>query len=749
MKKVFLILFLMFSVTAFSQIETEASNITIDCGEDNAMQNWLDSNGGATALANCGTVTWSNDFLGITDLCDAEITVTFTASNSCGDFQTLATLTIQDTQAPTIISFPSDITLECGSDDTLPELVAEDNCSSNITISFFEDISDGSCLGEEIIMRTWTVSDDCGNITTHLQTISFADYTPPSIITSALDESVSCDGSGNVSELNNWLSSNGGAIASDTCSTISWSNDFTVLDSDCSETVSATVTFLATDDCGNTSSTTATFTIEVDLNDCPPNGTFTSQAEIDAFPINYPNCTVFDESIGWLDISGSDIVDLTPLAGLTQVFQIFIHDTFLLTDLDGLQNIASTSEDYGPFVIIQDNQSLSDISALGNLVVTGTDGNGGIGIRRNPVLSSLNGLQGFATNVGFVDIQDNDSLINLNGLNNVLGADDLEIKDNDLLQNLTGLFAFSGSGSFEIGDNDQLESLEGVEALSYANSIRITNNSILSNISAMESAQIYSILTIENNPNLNICNYSNICAAIADSQIVTTINNNAPGCNSTAEVAFECNILPINDECDDAINLELGEIVQAYNELATQSSQIPSCNDSANRVDVWFSFSTTDSGLYDIVVEGGTYNLQLWEGDCNSLTQVADACGINQLLDANLEYNTDYYIQVWSDGTNRATGLFDIAVYNTTLSVEDNEFSDFELYPNPVNSIVNFKANNSVENITVYNALGQNVMTVTPKVSQGVLDVSQLSDGLYFMKVRINNKVSTFKVLKN
>ena len=78
----------------------------------------------------------------------------------------------------------------------------------------------------------------------------------------AMDATVECDGAGNAADLDGWLASNGGAMASDACSDVTWSNDFDALSDDCGATGMATVTFTATDDCGNSSSTTATFTIE-------------------------------------------------------------------------------------------------------------------------------------------------------------------------------------------------------------------------------------------------------------------------------------------------------------------------------------------------------------------------------------------------------------------------------------------------------------------------------------------------------
>ena len=77
----------------------------------------------------------------------------------------------------------------------------------------------------------------------------------------AQDLTVNCDGQGNTTALSQWLSSNGGASASDICSGVSWTNDYSGLSDGCGATGTARVTFTATDSCGNNTSTTATFTI--------------------------------------------------------------------------------------------------------------------------------------------------------------------------------------------------------------------------------------------------------------------------------------------------------------------------------------------------------------------------------------------------------------------------------------------------------------------------------------------------------
>ena len=58
-------------------------------------------------------------------------------------------------------------------------------------------------------------------------TFTIEDNTAPSIDTEASDLTVECDGAGNSADLQSWLDSHGGALASDVCSEVTWSNNFT------------------------------------------------------------------------------------------------------------------------------------------------------------------------------------------------------------------------------------------------------------------------------------------------------------------------------------------------------------------------------------------------------------------------------------------------------------------------------------------------------------------------------------------
>ncbi|PID68024.1 MAG: hypothetical protein CR968_03705 [Flavobacteriia bacterium] len=83
-----------------------------------------------------------------------------------------------------------------------------------------------------------------------------------------------------------------------------------------------------------------------------------------------------------------------------------------------------------------------------------------------------------------------------------------------------------------------------------------------------------------------------------------------------------------------------------------------------------------------------------------------------------------------------------------TGSLEDLQALGFTYYPNPVNDVLNLKADVSINEISVSNLLGQEVYRSTPNMLQQTVDFSNLETGVYMVSVSIDGNEGTFKIVK-
>lgn len=83
------------------------------------------------------------------------------------------------------------------------------------------------------------------------------------------------------------------------------------------------------------------------------------------------------------------------------------------------------------------------------------------------------------------------------------------------------------------------------------------------------------------------------------------------------------------------------------------------------------------------------------------------------------------------------------------LGVENHELSQFTAYPNPTTGILTIESQEKIESVQVYNLLGQQVMSQPIGTSNTQIDLSGLQRGVYLLKAKIEDKVETFKVIKN
>ena len=114
------------------------------------------------------------------------------------------------------------------------------------------------------------------------------------------------------------------------------------------------------------------------------------------------------------------------------------------------------------------------------------------------------------------------------------------------------------------------------------------------------------------------------------------------------------------------------------------------------------------------------------------------------------EFTTDLTtlreIKVVGDGTI----YFDNWYFHgtATASIDKNNLSNVSLYPSPAQNELTISAENTIQNVTVYNVLGRKVQSFNVNATSKKLDVSFLSTGIYILKYTANNVVGSMKFIK-
>lgn len=302
---------------------------------------------------------------------------------------------------------------------------------------------------------------------------------------------------------------------------------------------------------------------------CLPEGiTFSTQAQIDNFHIDFPGCTVIEGNVNiW---GGSNnITNLNGLSVLTAIDGwLWIEINPFLGSLTGLDNVTSI----GGYLYIRYNASLTDLTGLDNVTSIG----GQVNINSNSSLTSLTGL-GNVTTIGSYLMIWACNITDLSGLDNVTTVGgDLDIHANDMLTSLTGLENLTTVGlNIWIDDNDLLTNLSGLENLTSAGgglfieynetltdltpllnlstldgTLRVKNNLLLTELTGLDNIDPESILhlSIYDNPLLPMCEVQSVCDYLASPNGITDIHDNAPGCNSAEEIEALCPACPENIE---------------------------------------------------------------------------------------------------------------------------------------------------------------------------------------------------------
>ena len=242
--------------------------------------------GTPTTADDCSAVTLTQNITGGGNCPDGYTTsVMWTATDACGNSSTaMQTITVTEQQddPELTVTPPADFQAECT--DDLPEsnVTATTTCADGvINIDQSEEVTETICAGSFTLVRTFVVSDNCGNSETVTQTITVTDTTPPVFTDVPASADVMCDA---------YPDGFGPAPnASDACSDVTVTFEDELAPYICDADFNITRTWTAVDACGNSTSVSQTLTVWPDLE--PPVFTFVPGD----MTISCPDAVVFGE----------------------------------------------------------------------------------------------------------------------------------------------------------------------------------------------------------------------------------------------------------------------------------------------------------------------------------------------------------------------------------------------------------------------------------------------------------------------
>ncbi|WP_165828985.1 T9SS type A sorting domain-containing protein [Flavobacterium sp. HTF] len=151
---------------------------------------------------------------------------------------------------------------------------------------------------------------------------------------------------------------------------------------------------------------------------------------------------------------------------------------------------------------------------------------------------------------------------------------------------------------------------------------------------------------------------------------------------------------------------------------------------------------TSGQTLGDIVVEGE--NIQWYSSNTPTNKKAETALPLTTVLIDGVTY----YASQTVNGIESKERLAVTAKLKGGLSTPDFELANFQFYPNPVKEILTIDNTSVIDGIEIFSLSGKSVLVKKINDTRSQIDLSHLSNGVYFLKVKSQGKERTIKIIK-
>ena len=225
-------------------------------------------------------------------------------------------------------------------------------------------------------------------------------------------------------------------------------------------------------------------------------------------------------------------------------------------------------------------------------------------------------------------------------------------------------------------------------------------------------------------------------------------------------------VAPENDAIANAIDADQFEqpythhavpLIYATTEADFADLALTGC-DTGEQQNVFYKFTTTAAGTATVSMgtpnAGGLTLITFYTADNENaaladltwVNQPANACNVlNATKSITTVANQTYYVTVMQPDTNSDVN---IVITGATTGTDAFGIEGFTYYPNPVKNELNVSAKNTIDQLALYNLLGQVVKEYKPNAISTTVSTDGLSAGTYILKAVSNGKTGTYKIIK-
>ncbi len=219
------------------------------------------------------------------------------------------------------------------------------------------------------------------------------------------------------------------------------------------------------------------------------------------------------------------------------------------------------------------------------------------------------------------------------------------------------------------------------------------------------------------------------------------------------------------DNCD--ANLTVTQIPATGTTIsgATNTVTLTVTDDTGNIAEVTFNVTVGDNtnpiitSVSNQIADANATHLYIVQGTEFDPTEISDNCEIatisnnfnnlSTLANAQiLEGTTTIVWTIIDNAGNENACSFDIVV-NSTVGIETLQQKGISVYPNPTNGELNLNSlDKSIEKVIISDIAGKQIITKTSIKQNETFDLSNLENGVYVIKIKVDNKTFTTKIIK-